>query len=58
MIEAAIEVNNQRKSKYRKLISKLSENEQEFYTDNYTQKCSIPDLNAYENMPGVRPLSS
>ena len=54
MIEAAIESTKQKSAKYQELVTKMNDNEQEMVSDAYQTKRSIPDLNAYENMPAVR----
>lgn len=54
MIEAAIEVNNQRNLKYQEMVTKIKENEQQFHAEKYSKMSSLKDFNAYENMPELR----
>lgn len=54
MIEAAIEVNNQRNTKYQEMITKIKDNEPQFQPEPYPKNNSLKDFNAYENIPEVR----
>ena len=55
-LEAVMDQNNTKNSKYQKLVAKAKEAsyKKERSSENFTSKRSIPDMAAYENLPYVR----